>query len=63
MNALWEILSKTDQTYLASQGTYAINHISALIPGTGFTLRIQWKSSVSRSFALITIGGDVRQSF
>ncbi len=46
------MLSESNQAALVSFGAYGVNLITALLLGTVFSLIIQWKSKVSKSFAL-----------
>ncbi len=52
MNTITEMLTQSNQAALASFGSYAVNLIMALLLGTAFSLIIQLKSSVTKSFAL-----------
>jgi len=52
MNTIMELLTESNGTGLATLGSYAVNLTAALILGTFFSLIIQWKSTVSKSFAL-----------
>ena len=52
MNTIIELLTESNSAGLASLGSYALNLTAALLLGTVFSLIIQWKSAVSKSFAL-----------